>query len=114
MLPKKVVNGLFLIELEHQYVPVSLHHPRYRVLQSAMVSMRKQAELSQVQLAERLELGQSFVSKVERGEAYIELTLFIDWCQACGVQPGAVLNALPTLQSERIAPLRAPAKSETS
>jgi hypothetical protein len=55
--------------------------------------MRKRAALSQVQLAQRLAaLGQSFVSKIERGEAYVELPLFIDWCLACGAKPGAALG----------------------
>jgi transcriptional regulator with XRE-family HTH domain len=75
-------------------------------LQSALVAMRKQAALSQVRLAERLELGQSFVSKVERGEAYIELTLYIDWCLACGVKPGAALDALLARQPARVDPGR--------
>ena len=69
-----------------------------------MVAMRKRAALSQVRLAERLELGQSFVSKVERGEAYIELTLFIDWCRACGVKPGVTLDALLAQQPKRTDP----------
>jgi hypothetical protein len=42
------------------------------------------------------------VSKVERGEAYIELTLFIDWCQACGVEPGVTLDALLARLPERV------------
>jgi len=63
-------------------------------LQLALASLRKQAGLSQALLAERLGLGQSFVSKIERGEAYIELTLFTDWCRACGAKPGAVLDGL--------------------
>ena len=64
--------------------------------------MRKQAALSQVQLAERLGLGQSFVSKIERGEAYVELTLFIDWCQACGVKPGVALDHLLAAQPSMV------------
>ncbi|MCL1960226.1 MAG: helix-turn-helix domain-containing protein [Desulfovibrionaceae bacterium] len=67
-----------------------------------MTVMRKEAGLSQVRLAERLDLGQSFVSKIERGETYIELTLFIDWCQACGVEPGVALDALLARQSEPV------------
>jgi transcriptional regulator with XRE-family HTH domain len=74
------------------------------VLQAALVSLRKQAALSQVQLAERLALRQSFISKVERGEAYIELTLFIDWCLACGVKPGVALDALLAQPHERANP----------
>jgi hypothetical protein len=73
------------------------HDLSYRSLQSA---------LSRVWLTGRLELGQSFVSKVERGEAYIELTLYIDWCLACGVKPGAALDALLARQPVRVDPAR--------
>jgi transcriptional regulator with XRE-family HTH domain len=70
-----------------------------------MVAMRKRAALSQVQLAQQLALGQSFVSKVERGQAYIELSLFIDWCRACGVKPGVTLDALLAEQPEQAGPV---------
>ena len=56
--------------------------------------MRKAAGLTQVELALRLGVGQSFVSKVERGANYVELFLFLDWCQACGVAPDTQLVGL--------------------
>lgn len=73
---------------------LSVHHSRYRALQSELARLRRQADLSQVQLAERLGVGQSFISKIERGEAYVDLWFFADWCQACGARAGAVLDAL--------------------
>lgn len=45
------------------------------------------AGLTQTQLAERLAVGQSYVSKIERGEAYVDVLLFADWCAACGRAP---------------------------
>jgi transcriptional regulator with XRE-family HTH domain len=54
--------------------------------------LRKAAGLSPIQLAQRLEVGQSYVSKIERGEAYVDVLVFVDWCIACGVRPGAVLD----------------------
>lgn len=71
---------------------VTIHHPHYQALRSAMVAWRKKAGMSQVQLAERLQVGQSYVSKIERGEAYVDVMLFIDWCRACGIKPGAALD----------------------
>jgi transcriptional regulator with XRE-family HTH domain len=75
-------------------MPVSVHHPRYQALQALLVVTRKAAGLSQVQLADRLGVGQSYVSKIERGETYVDVLLFIDWCQACGVLAGDVINEL--------------------
>ena len=67
-------------------MPVSVHHSRYQALQAGLAALRKTAGLSQVQLAERLGVGQSHVSKIERGEAYVDVLVFVDWCQACGVK----------------------------
>ena len=69
-------------------MPTTVYHPRYQALRAGLVGLRKQAGLSQVQLAERLGVGQSFVSKIERGESYVDVLLFVDWCNACGA-PGA-------------------------
>lgn len=75
-------------------MPVSVHHPKYNALQSALASFRKDAGLSQVQLAERLGVGQSYISKIERAEAYVDVFVFVDWCGACGLKPGMTLDSL--------------------
>lgn len=58
------------------------------------MALRKTAGLSQVQLAQRLGVGQSYVSKIERGEAYVDVLVFVDWCQVCGVKAGRMLDQL--------------------
>lgn len=59
-----------------------------------MVSARKAAGLTQIQMAERLSVGQSYVSKIERGESYVDVLTYVDWQLACGTKPGSVLDAL--------------------
>lgn len=71
---------------------VSIHHRHYRALRTALVGLRRKAGLTQVQLAQRIGVGQSYVSKVERGEAYVDILLFVDWCVACGAVPGIELD----------------------
>lgn len=56
--------------------------------------MRRNAKLSQIELAGRLGEDQSYVSKIERGERYVDLLFYVDWCGACGVQPDEGLKAL--------------------
>lgn len=75
-------------------MPESIHHPRYQTLRAAMVTARKEAGLTQIQMAGRLEVGQSYVSKIERGESYVDLMTYVDWYTACGLRPGAMLDAL--------------------
>jgi Helix-turn-helix len=73
-------------------VPTSIYNVRYASLRAALTAARKEAGLTQVELAERLGLGQPYVSKVERGETYIDLMLWVEWVQACGQVPGRYLD----------------------
>ena len=78
-------------------MPISIHHPRYQAVRAALVEWRVAAQLTQTQLAQRLEIGQSYVSKIERGEAYVDVLLFADWCRACGVQPGTAMERISSI-----------------
>ena len=59
-----------------------------------MRELRKRAGLTQVQLAERLSLDQSYVSKIERGERYVDVLFYIDWCKACDIQPENAISGI--------------------
>lgn len=73
---------------------MSIHHPRYRLLRQHLKGMRKEAKLSQAVLADRLGEDQSYVSKIERGERYVDLLFYMDWCRACKVEPDAGMKSL--------------------
>ena len=72
----------------------SLHNKRYVNLRSVLKEVRKSAGLTQVQLAKQLHMEQSNLSKIERGERYLDTLLFIDYCKACGAEPAEVINRL--------------------
>lgn len=72
----------------------SIYESDYSSLRSALRLVRLEAELTQTELARRLGVGQSYVSKIERGEAFVEVLLYVRWCQACGADPGATLASL--------------------
>ena len=63
---------------------LSIHHPRYQSLRSHMRQLRKSAKLTQIHLADAMGLEQSYVSKIERGERYVDVLFYVDWCRACG------------------------------
>ncbi|KQW61525.1 helix-turn-helix domain-containing protein [Variovorax sp. Root411] len=73
---------------------VSLYHAEYEALRNLMRSVRVKAGLTQVQMAEALGVGQSYISKLERGENFVDVLLFARWCSACGVKPGRTLDKL--------------------
>lgn len=71
---------------------VSIYESDYAQLRTLLRLIRLEAELTQTQLAKRLGVGQSYVSKIERGEAFIDLLFYVRWCAACNCQPGECLD----------------------
>ncbi|WP_082322234.1 helix-turn-helix domain-containing protein [Variovorax paradoxus] len=75
-------------------MPPSIHHRRYELLRRHLRSLRRAAGLTQTELGARLKVDQSHVSKVERGERYMDVLFYLDWCRACKQQPEVALTAL--------------------
>ena len=66
---------------------LSIHHRRYEILQKHLRKMRRAAGLTQGELGVRLKVDQSYVSKLERGERYMDVLFYLDWCRACKFAP---------------------------
>ena len=62
----------------------SIHSPQYRVLLDLLVAARQKQGVTQAELAKRLEMTQSSVSKVERGERRLDVVELHGWCGALG------------------------------
>lgn len=67
-----------------------------KFLLSLLRDLRRDAGLTQVQLAESLGVPQSFVSKYESGERRLDLLELHRICQVLGVSLGAFVQRLET------------------
>lgn len=59
----------------------------YEVLLEWLVSARREARLTQRELADRIKRPQSFVSKYERGERRLDVVELVKVCDALGADP---------------------------
>ena len=59
----------------------------HRALLETLIEVRVGAGLSQRDLAERLELPRSYVSKIETGERRVDPVECVAWAEACGAKP---------------------------
>ena len=84
-----------------QRVSRALHSPRYQKLRRLLSEARVAANLTQLQVAEKMQRPQSFVSKYEGGERHLDVVEFVDLCAAIGISPSRVIDALtgPNLQN---------------
>ena len=68
-------------------VPKSLFTRRHTQLRRMLVKARKDAKLTQVQVAARLRRRQAYVSRIERGERRVDVVEFLDLARAIGFNP---------------------------
>lgn len=74
------------------------HAQRYRYLPGLLREMREKAGLTQRGLAQKLGVTHVFIHKSEIAERRVDITEFMDWSRACGVDPE---DAFRTLRHRR-------------
>ncbi|WP_320195561.1 helix-turn-helix domain-containing protein [Agrobacterium rosae] len=72
----------------------STHTPEYRHLVELLIATRREAKLTQQQLANRLGKPQSYVAKVEGAERRIDVVEFATLARAMDKSPTALLDRL--------------------
>jgi len=68
-------------------VTKSVHTRNYRLFLELLINARKDAGVTQEQLARRLNRPQSFVSKCENGERRVDVIELLQILQSIGVEP---------------------------
>ena len=72
----------------------STHTEEYKAVLVQLVKMRKEAGLTQRQLAEKLEREHSFVWRIEKGERRLDVVEFFWVCNALEQEAAKVYSAL--------------------
>ncbi len=72
----------------------SVHTRNYRLFLELLIKARKDAGVTQEQLAKRLNRPQSFVSKCENGERRVDVIELLQILQSIGVEPMSFLKRI--------------------
>jgi transcriptional regulator with XRE-family HTH domain len=73
---------------------------RYRRFLELMRNSRREANLTQQQLADRLAKSQSFIAKYEAGERRLDVVEFLTVAEAMGADPVGLIAELAREESE--------------
>ena len=77
-------------------MPKSLRSPGATKIRELLTDLRREADLNQRELAGRMEVSQSFVSRVETGEMVPDPIECVRWAGACGLTIRQFFNRLAT------------------
>lgn len=80
-----------------------MHIPEaeHLVFLKLLVDLRREAGLSQAELAEHLQVPQSFVSKYEAGERRLAFTEVVQICKALRISPRQFVNRFEKSRTKR-------------
>ena len=73
-------------------MPKSLFTRKHTQLRKLLTKARKDANLTQTQLAQRLHRRQAYISRIERGERRIDVVEFLDLAHAIGFNPAKFIE----------------------
>lgn len=65
----------------------SVYSPQYRLLRTLLIKQRSKAGLTQTELAKKLNVNQTYVSKYELGERRLDIVEFFEIAEAIGFDP---------------------------
>jgi transcriptional regulator with XRE-family HTH domain len=77
----------------------AIHSRRYRMLILQLQGYRKINKIPQHELADRLGITQSQVSKIERCERRLDVLEMIDYCRAVDMSAGDISNLILQISS---------------
>ena len=72
----------------------SIHHELHRSLRSILIKARKDINLTQRELAEKLHVTYSVIGKIETGDRRLDAIEFFEYTTALGLVPGETLFLL--------------------
>lgn len=72
----------------------SVWQKKYQTLSIELKEIRIAADLTQLQLAKNLDKPQSYVSKYENGDRYLDFIEVLSVCDACNTSPSNLIEKL--------------------
>lgn len=78
----------------------SLRTPGHRALMQVLIASRKEAGLTQQELANRLGRPQSYIAKVEGGERRLDVIELIEWAAEIGKTPSELMDKIVATASD--------------
>ena len=80
--------------MKHVRFRKSIYSKQHTALRDLWIDRRKELNLSQAELAKKLNVLQSLIGKIETGDRRLDIIEMIDYAKALEVDPHTVINLI--------------------
>ena len=75
----------------------TIYQIRYATLIESLIAARKELDLTQLEVAQRLGKPQSYVAKIEGKDRKLDVVEFVELCEAIHQDPSELIRVLGTI-----------------
>ncbi|WP_032880145.1 helix-turn-helix domain-containing protein [Acinetobacter courvalinii] len=72
----------------------TIHQQRYQTLIDCLINARKQAKLSQADIAHQLSKPQSYIAKIEGKDRKLDVLEYIELCEVLNIRPSDIIRII--------------------
>ena len=78
----------------------TIYQQRYQTLIDCLISARKQAKLTQADIAHQLGKPQSYIAKIEGKDRKIDILEYVELCEVLKIQPSETIKLIENSQTQ--------------
>ena len=78
----------------------TIYQQRYQTLIDCLISARKQAKLTQADIAHQLGKPQSYIAKIEGKDRKIDVLEYVEICEVLDLQPSEIIKIIENTQNQ--------------
>ena len=72
----------------------TIYQQRYQILIDCLIAARKQANLTQAEIAQKLGKPQSYIAKIEGKDRKLDILEYVEICEVLKIQPSEIIRII--------------------
>jgi DNA-binding XRE family transcriptional regulator len=95
----QLIMNLIMLFMKNKRLRQSIHSKANTALRNLLITQRKKLQLTQRELAERLNISHSIIGKIETGDRRLDIVELLEYAHALEIDTMDIINIIQETQS---------------
>ena len=95
----QVIMNLIMLFMKNKRLRQSIHSKANTALRNLLITQRERLQLTQRELAERLNISHSIIGKIETGDRRLDIVELLEYAHALEIDTMDIINIIQETQS---------------